>query len=97
MDFNVIYWFNDSHLIRVDKFLIIKDTNCNIVELLRQPFMNRVYISCSHKISLIVPVSTATIVSIYLLHRQLILHRLFGLRFSNYLFFEIYKHIYVGF
>ena len=30
-------------LIRVDKFLIIKDTNCKIVELIGQPFMNRVY------------------------------------------------------
>ena len=31
-------------------------------------------ITCSHKISLIVPVLSATIVSVYLLHRHLIFH-----------------------
>ena len=30
MDCNVIYWFNSSQLIRVDKFLIIKDTNVTL-------------------------------------------------------------------
>ena len=37
------YWFNSSQLIRVDKFLIIKDTTSKIVEVIRQPCMNRVY------------------------------------------------------
>ena len=30
MDCIVICWFNSSQLIRVDKFLIIKNTNCNV-------------------------------------------------------------------
>ena len=47
-----------SQLIRVDRFLIIKDTNCKTVDGIRQPCMN-------HKISLIVPLSSATIVSIF--------------------------------
>jgi len=31
VDCYVIYWFNSSQLIRVNKFLIIKDTDCKIV------------------------------------------------------------------
>ena len=46
---------------------LIKDTNSKVAEWTESS-------SCSHKISLIVPVSSATIVSIYLLHRQLIFH-----------------------
>ena len=79
VDWNVINWFNSSQLIRVDKFLIIKDTNSKTVEVISPEWTES--ISCSHKISLIVPVSSATIVSIYLLHRHLIFHyRLFALR-----------------
>ena len=66
VDCNVIYWFNSSQLIRVDKCLIIKDTNSKIDEVIRQPCMNRFYQLCCHKIDcLIVSVSLATIVSIF--------------------------------